>query len=75
MTATTTPTGEALAGAASREPGDWQAIDWHQAHRNVRRLQARIVKATRSAEMEQGQSPATSPDPLERAAKPLLCDG
>jgi hypothetical protein len=46
MTATTAPTGEALAGAASRESVDWQAIDWHQAHRNVRRLQARIVKAT-----------------------------
>jgi RNA-directed DNA polymerase len=46
MAATTTPTGEALAGAASHEPMDWQAIDWHKAHRNVRRLQVRIVKAT-----------------------------
>ena len=34
------------AGAASRELGDWHAIDWHQAHQTVRRLQARIVKAT-----------------------------
>lgn len=25
---------------------DWQAIDWQVVHRNVRRLQARIVKAT-----------------------------
>jgi len=33
------------AGAASREEVNWYAIDWHKAHRNVRRLQARIVKA------------------------------
>lgn len=46
MTAMTAPFGEPLAGAASREPTDWQAIDWHQAHRNVRRLQVRIVQAT-----------------------------
>ena len=25
---------------------DWRAIDWQQANQNVRRLQARIVKAT-----------------------------
>ena len=46
MAAAISPQGEALAGAASREPMGWHAIDWHQAHRNVRRLQARIVKAT-----------------------------
>jgi hypothetical protein len=46
MTATTAPSGEPLAGAASHEPTDWQAIDWLQVHRNVRRLQRRIVKAT-----------------------------
>lgn len=34
-----------MAGAASRGVVNWHAIDWHQAHRNVRRLQARIVKA------------------------------
>ena len=34
------------AGALSREELDWQAIDWQAAHRTVRRLQARIVKAT-----------------------------
>jgi RNA-directed DNA polymerase len=34
-----------LAGAASRQPVDWHALDWRKAHRNVRRLQARIVKA------------------------------
>ena len=34
-----------IAGAASHEAVNWHAIDWHKAHRNVRRLQARIVKA------------------------------
>ena len=34
------------AGAAFRETLDWQAINWQQVHENVRRLQARIVKAT-----------------------------
>jgi RNA-directed DNA polymerase len=34
------------AGAVSPRPTSWQSIDWGKAHRNVRRLQARIVKAT-----------------------------
>ena len=34
-----------IAGAASHEAMNWPAIDWHKAHRNVRRHQARIVKA------------------------------
>jgi RNA-directed DNA polymerase len=34
-------------GAVSHEPvGGWHSIDWQAAHENVRRLQARIVKAT-----------------------------
>jgi RNA-directed DNA polymerase len=33
------------AGANLREPVDWHSINWKKAHRNVRRLQARIVKA------------------------------
>ena len=36
----------ANAGAASHRITDWHAIDWHQANRNVQRLQTRIVKAT-----------------------------
>lgn len=36
---------EKQAGAASPKAVDWHAIDWHKAHRTVRRLQARIVKA------------------------------
>ena len=33
-------------GAASHDADDWHSIDWYQAHRVVRRLQARIVQAT-----------------------------
>jgi RNA-directed DNA polymerase len=36
------------AGAASRKGVEWQAIDWAKAHHNVRRLQARIVKAVQA---------------------------
>lgn len=43
---TVQPKHGACAGAASREPVDWQAIDWRHVNRNVRRLQARIVQAT-----------------------------
>jgi N-terminal domain of reverse transcriptase len=34
------------AGATSHAPLDWPQINWHAVHRNVRRLQARIVQAT-----------------------------
>jgi len=34
-----------MAGAASHGTVDWHAIDWQKVHRNVRRLQVRIVKA------------------------------
>src|ERR1700758_5718960 len=34
-------------GAASREAAEWYALDWHAIHRNVRRLQVRIVQATK----------------------------
>ena len=34
-------------GAVSSEAGEWYAIDWQVIHRNVRRLQVRIVKAVR----------------------------
>jgi 5-methylcytosine-specific restriction endonuclease McrA len=34
-------------GALSRIPQDWHAINWRHVYRHVRRLQARIVKATR----------------------------
>jgi RNA-directed DNA polymerase len=35
------------AGAASHVVGDWHAINWQAVNQNVRRLQARIVKATK----------------------------
>jgi RNA-directed DNA polymerase len=35
-----------LAGAAPRRAIDWHAINWRRVYRTVRRLQARIVKAT-----------------------------
>ncbi len=34
-------------GAVSREAAEWYAIDWPTIHRNVRRLQVRIVQATK----------------------------
>jgi len=36
---------EMLAGAAPRRAPDWHSINWKAVYRNVRRLQARIVKA------------------------------
>ncbi len=46
MTEPTTAQAATETGAPSRVPACWHAIDWRQAHRNVRRLQMRIVKAT-----------------------------
>ncbi len=43
-------------GAASHEVEDWHAIDWQQAHREVRRLQVRIVKATQAGRWGQVNS-------------------
>lgn len=37
---------ESPPGASSHEAMEWHSIRWHQIHRNVRRLQSRIVKAT-----------------------------
>ena len=39
-------TQESCAGAPFGEPIHWHGIDWAKCHREVRRLQARIVKAT-----------------------------
>ena len=41
-------TAASTAGAASHQQVDWHAIDWQRVHQNVRRLQARIVKATQA---------------------------
>ncbi len=48
MTVNSTAQAEMRAGAASHETVDWHAIDWQKVHRNVRRLQARIVKAVQA---------------------------
>jgi hypothetical protein len=39
---------ETQAGAVSHEQIDWTTIDWRTVNQNVRRLQARIVKATQA---------------------------
>jgi RNA-directed DNA polymerase len=47
MTANTpAPTGTE-AGAVSHDKEEWQSIDWNAVRKNVRRLQARIVQATK----------------------------
>jgi len=38
---------ELTVGAVSNTKENWQAIDWQKINRNVRRLQSRIVKATK----------------------------
>ena len=40
----------AATGASLRKPMDWHSINWNQVHRNVRRLQSRIVKALKSGQ-------------------------
>src|SRR5437660_6770409 len=41
-------TANTFAGAAPHNEVNWHRIDWSAAHENVRRLQARIVKATQA---------------------------
>ena len=36
-------------GAVSREAAEWYAMDWQAINRNVRRLQVRIVQATKAS--------------------------
>ncbi len=36
-------------GAVSREAAEWYAIDWRAINRNIRRLQVRIVQATKES--------------------------
>ena len=47
MTANTPVQTEMEAGAVSHANAEWHTIDWHAAHKNVRRLQARIVQAAK----------------------------
>lgn len=41
-------TADLSAGATPHRPEDWHSINWKQVNENVRRLQARIVKATKA---------------------------
>src|SRR6266849_1603330 len=47
MTANTAVQTDMDAGAVSHANAEWHTIDWHAAHKNVRRLQARIVQAAK----------------------------
>ncbi|PYS66017.1 MAG: hypothetical protein DMF76_01410 [Acidobacteria bacterium] len=51
-------------GAVSREAAEWHAIDWRAINRNVRRLQVRIVQATKERRVARMGIPmvATSSD-------------
>jgi RNA-directed DNA polymerase len=44
---TTEPPDVEATGASFHGVTDWHAIDWHKVNHNVRRLQARIVQATK----------------------------
>ena len=44
------------AGAAPRVTTDWHSINWKKVYRNVRRLQARIVKALREGRWNKVQA-------------------
>src|ERR1700745_3872622 len=44
-------------GAVSREAAEWYAIDWPAINRNVRRLPARIVQATKASRVGRGSAP------------------
>ena len=47
------------AGASLRQPGSWRQINWRRAHRNVRRLQIRIVQAEQQREQVAKPRPMT----------------
>src|SRR5256884_3269453 len=48
MTANTPALTGTEAGAVSHDKQEWQSIDWNAVRKNVRRLQVRIVKATKA---------------------------
>ena len=43
-------------GATPQEPTAWHSINWRRVHRNVRRLQARIVKAVREGKWQKAKA-------------------
>jgi len=56
MTANTPVQTEMEAGAVSHANAEWHTIDWHAAHKNVRRLQARIVQAAKEGKWGKGKA-------------------
>jgi hypothetical protein len=66
MTAVATP-----AGAVPHGEVDWHAVDWRSVNVNVRRLQARIVKATQGKRWGRVKAAATPPDPLVFRQSPV----
>src|SRR5690242_18018491 len=49
-------TGDLAAGAVSHAAADWHTIEWAKAQRIVRRLQARIVQATKKGRWNKVQA-------------------
>lgn len=49
-------TADCSAGATSHDSEDWHTIDWKRVHETVRRLQARIVKATKEGKWHKVQA-------------------
>src|SRR2546430_17160805 len=43
-------------GAVSREAAEWYAMDWRAINQNVRRLQVRIVQATKASRWGRGRA-------------------
>src|SRR3989449_8265097 len=57
-------TAEPSAGAVSHIFTDWHSIPWKTVNEHVRRLQARIVQATKAGKWHKVASPATLADPF-----------
>ena len=70
MTVNRTAKAEKVAGAAPDGKVDWHAINWRKIHRNVKRLQARIVKAMQAGKL-QNRVPYRAFERLERCAGKL----
>ena len=60
-------------GAVSGEVESWFAIDWQRANHLVKRLQARIVKATQAGRWVRCK-PYNDCSPARSVPKPWRCD-
>ena len=68
---------EMLAGAAPRRAPDWHSINWKAVYRNVRRLQASIVKAVQEGRWNKVKSNRSVPHLAlnVRASCPMVVKG